>query len=62
MGYSGLWNGTDQVPLRAVESGQIGRFGNVDPTTGGKNTPLQPLGGIPAEPRQRRAAGPSRTA
>jgi len=36
MGYAGLWNGTDQVPLRAVESGQIGRFGNVDPTTGGK--------------------------
>jgi len=36
MGYAGLWNGTDQVPLRAVQSGQIGRFGNVDPTTGGK--------------------------
>jgi outer membrane receptor protein involved in Fe transport len=36
MGYSGLWNSTDQVPLRAVESGQIGRFGNIDPTTGGK--------------------------
>jgi outer membrane receptor protein involved in Fe transport len=36
MGYYGLWNSTDQVPLRAVESGQIDRFGAVDPTTGGK--------------------------
>jgi hypothetical protein len=36
MGYSGVWNATDQVPLRAVESGQIGRFGNIDPTDGGK--------------------------
>jgi hypothetical protein len=36
MGYSGVWSATDQVPLRAVESGQIGRFGNIDPTDGGK--------------------------
>jgi hypothetical protein len=36
MGYYGLWNATDQVPLRAVASGEIGRFGTVDPTTGGK--------------------------
>src|SRR5256714_9760445 len=35
MGYYGLWNSTDQVPLRAVESGQLDRFGTVDPTNGG---------------------------
>ena len=36
MGYYGLWNATDQIPLRAVESGEIGRFGAIDPTGGGK--------------------------
>jgi outer membrane receptor protein involved in Fe transport len=36
MGYYGLWNATDQVPRRAVESGQIGRFGAIDPTSGGR--------------------------
>ncbi len=37
MGYDGRWDSTDQIPLRAVESGQIGRFGNVDPTDGGES-------------------------
>jgi hypothetical protein len=36
MGYYGLWNATDQIPERALTSGQIDRFGAVDPTTGGK--------------------------
>ena len=36
MGYSGVWNATDQIPVRAVESGQIDRLGAIDPTTGGK--------------------------
>ena len=35
MGYSAGWNSTDQIPLRAVESGLIGRFGAIDPTDGG---------------------------
>ncbi|HYS09993.1 MAG TPA: TonB-dependent receptor plug domain-containing protein [Myxococcales bacterium] len=38
MGYYGIWNATDQIPRRAVESGQIGqigRFGAIDPTDGG---------------------------
>ena len=35
MAYSGHWFSTDQIPLRAVESGLIGRFGNIDPTDGG---------------------------
>ncbi|MEO6410768.1 MAG: TonB-dependent receptor plug domain-containing protein, partial [Burkholderiaceae bacterium] len=36
MGYEGRWNATDQIPLRAVESGQLGRFDLIDPTDGGK--------------------------
>ena len=35
MGYRGTWNSTDQVPLRAVDQGIIGRFGALDPTDGG---------------------------
>ena len=35
MAYSGHWFSTDQIPSRAVESGLIGRFGNIDPTDGG---------------------------
>ena len=36
MGYDGEWDSTDQVPLRAVVAGELDRFGNVDPTTGGE--------------------------
>ncbi|MEE3202458.1 MAG: TonB-dependent receptor plug domain-containing protein, partial [Acidobacteriota bacterium] len=35
LGYSGNWNSSDQIPLRAVKAGTITRFGNVDPTDGG---------------------------
>jgi outer membrane receptor protein involved in Fe transport len=35
MAYSNSWNSTDQVPQRAIDSGEIGRFGNIDPTDGG---------------------------
>jgi hypothetical protein len=35
MAYSGHWYSTDQIPLRAVESGAIDRFGTIDPTDGG---------------------------
>ncbi|MBN8511006.1 MAG: TonB-dependent receptor [Burkholderiales bacterium] len=35
MAYSGTWNATDQVPLRAIESGLIGRFGTLDASDGG---------------------------
>lgn len=34
-GYDGEWRSTDQIPLRAVQSGAIDRFGFVDPTDGG---------------------------
>lgn len=35
MGYHGKWQSTDQIPLRAIESGQLNRFGYVDPSNGG---------------------------
>jgi outer membrane receptor protein involved in Fe transport len=35
MAYHNTWNAADHVPLRAVESGLIGRFGTVDATDGG---------------------------
>jgi hypothetical protein len=36
-GYDGQWRSTDQIPLRAVQSGAIDRFGFVDPTDGGES-------------------------
>ncbi|MCV2370365.1 TonB-dependent receptor [Roseateles oligotrophus] len=36
MAYSADWNASDQLPLRAVQSGLIGRFGTVDPSDGGR--------------------------
>jgi hypothetical protein len=35
MAYRGHWRSTDQIPLRAVASGALTRFGHVDPTDGG---------------------------
>lgn len=35
MAYSAKWHATDQIPLRAVLSGQIGRFDAIDQTDGG---------------------------
>jgi hypothetical protein len=37
MAYSGRWQSSDQVPLSAIQSGRIGRFGNLAPTNGGKS-------------------------
>ncbi len=36
MAYSAGWDSTDQIPLRAVNSGLIDRFGAIDPTDGGQ--------------------------
>lgn len=38
MAYHNRWNSTDQIPLRAVRSGQIGRFDAIDPTDGGDSS------------------------
>jgi outer membrane receptor protein involved in Fe transport len=35
MAYRGSWNATDQVPLRALDDGRLGRFDAVDPSDGG---------------------------
>jgi hypothetical protein len=35
MAYKNSWNSTDQIPLRAVQSGLIDRYGAIDPTDGG---------------------------
>ena len=38
MGYAANWNSTDQVPLRAVHGGLVGRYGAIDPSDGGKTS------------------------
>lgn len=35
MAYANRWNSTDQVPSRAIASGEIGRYGALDPSDGG---------------------------
>jgi outer membrane receptor protein involved in Fe transport len=35
MGYSNTWTSTDQIPLRAIQSGLVGLYGELDPTDGG---------------------------
>jgi outer membrane receptor protein involved in Fe transport len=38
LAYDADWTATDQIAQRAVTSGLIGRFGSLDPTTGGKSS------------------------
>jgi outer membrane receptor protein involved in Fe transport len=35
MAYSNTWTSTDQIPLRAINSGLVGLYGELDPTDGG---------------------------
>ena len=35
MSYGGAWHGSGQIPARAVELGQVKRFGSIDPDEGG---------------------------
>lgn len=37
MAYRGRWVSTDQIPQRAIDSGQLDRFGSLDPTAGGRS-------------------------
>ena len=37
MAYDGRWNSTDQVPLRAIDEGLIGRYGSLDDSAGGSS-------------------------
>ncbi|MEJ0024020.1 MAG: TonB-dependent receptor [Alphaproteobacteria bacterium] len=38
--YDARWNSTDQIPLRAVQSGLVSPLGNIDPTDGGETQRL----------------------
>jgi outer membrane cobalamin receptor len=38
MAYDNSWQSSDQIPLRAVEAGEISRFGQIDPTLGGSSS------------------------
>ncbi len=38
MAYNNRWTSTDQVAQRAIDQGQIGRFGSLDPTDGGRSS------------------------
>ena len=37
MAYSNKWNSTDQVPQRAIDTGEIGRYGSEDTSDGGNS-------------------------
>lgn len=58
MAYDGRWTSTDQVPQRALDGGQLDRYGSLDPSTGGR-TQRYSLSGEWAQregERQRRAS------
>jgi outer membrane receptor protein involved in Fe transport len=38
MAYANKWNSTDQIPARAIASGEIGRYGALDPSDGGNSS------------------------
>jgi outer membrane receptor protein involved in Fe transport len=47
--YSNEWNATDQIPERAVISGELDRFGFVDPTAGGDTHRFNLIGSLADE-------------
>jgi hypothetical protein len=47
--YANEWNATDQVPERAVLSGNLSRFGFVDPSVGGKTSRFNLIGSLSGE-------------
>ena len=40
MAYQSRWNSTDQVPERLIDSGELSRFGSMNPTDGGRTRRL----------------------
>jgi hypothetical protein len=46
LGYSGTWNATDQLPLRAVQSGLVDELGFIDPFLGGRTDRYSLTGNI----------------
>ncbi|MCS6764519.1 MAG: hypothetical protein MO853_11900 [Candidatus Protistobacter heckmanni] len=55
--YHNRWSSTDQVPQRAIDSGAIGAYGNIDPTGGGTAARYKPAGQLRTPPRRRQAQG-----
>ena len=47
--YDNEWNATDQVPLRSVRTGQLDRFGFVDPDLGGESERSTLIAGLSGE-------------
>ncbi|MEM6833216.1 MAG: TonB-dependent receptor [Pseudomonadota bacterium] len=50
--YHSTWRSTDQVPLRAIESGLIDRLGFIDPDLGGRTTRVSLSGQYETEDTQ----------
>ena len=44
--YDSEWTSSDQIPLRAVESGELSRLGFIDPDLGGETTRIALSGGF----------------
>lgn len=44
MAYDADWDSTDQIPKRLIESGGIGRLGNIDNTVGGESSRYSIMG------------------
>jgi TonB family protein len=52
MSYAGNWNGSGQIPARAVEEGLIGRFGSLDPSEGGNTARHQIFAALRLRPTE----------
>ena len=52
MSYAGNWNGSGQIPARAVEEGLIGRFGSIDPSEGGNTARHQVFAALKLRPTE----------
>ena len=50
--YSGNWYGSGQIPARAVERGQVSRFGSIDPSEGGNTARHQLFLGYKLRPSE----------
>jgi outer membrane receptor protein involved in Fe transport len=52
MSYAGNWNGSGQIPSRAVEESLIGRFGSIDPSEGGNTARHQVFAALRLRPSE----------
>ncbi len=53
MAYSNKWNSSDQIPQRAITSGQVGLYGELDPQRWRQFGPLLDIGQMGADRRRR---------